>query len=98
MFRKYALIALAATVAVGASMLAPTTKAEAAQWACGSVNQYTCHDLPCAIGETSSSVDGKDHCVAAIAVKPAMDRPTAKIPNAREPANVALPTTERDKR
>ena len=69
MFRKYALIAVAATAALGVSMLAPTSNAQAATWACGSVGQLSCHDLPCVIGDTSSSVGGFDHCVSAIPFK-----------------------------
>ena len=52
-----------AVVIIATSM--PANQAQAKQWACGSVNQLTCYDQPCKIGDSTSSDSntGKTHCV-----------------------------------
>ena len=59
---RYCLHSLLAAVVV---ILAASVPAQAKSWACGSVNQLTCYDEPCKIGDSSStdSNTGKTHCV-----------------------------------
>ena len=56
------LFAAAAVIIAGVS----TDKVMALTWACGSTGQLTCHDLPCAIGDSSSTDTntGTTHCVS----------------------------------
>jgi hypothetical protein len=65
--RKYTigLSGMLAAVVVVLAASVPANQAQAKQWACGPVNEYTCYDQPCKAGDSTStdSNAGTTHCV-----------------------------------